>query len=327
VTQSLVSIIIPTYNRAHLIGETLDSVLAQTYQNWECIVVDDGSSDNTDIIIKRYIDKDSRFQYCQRPKNLPKGGNAARNYGFELSKGDYIQWFDDDDVMLPGYLLKRIQLFDEAIDVVICTGYKVNNQLEQKEIVPIAKTTNLFKDYALRKVRVLTPSVLFKRQFLLDKDLFLTDRVRGQETELFLRLFYMIQPTQYHIIGEPLFLYRQHESTKSTKGKRYHFEFIEGQTKAFLATLEKGFALKDKELVLFYYKLLLNYYRTGFKKRHFSNCKLILEGILKLLTLRQMRLRFEMSIIFNFFKLIYQPLPKRLHNYFLNHSSLRDLFS
>ena len=59
----LISIIIPTYNRAHIIGETLDSIIAQTYTNWECIVVDDGSSDNTAEVMAKYIVKDSRFRY------------------------------------------------------------------------------------------------------------------------------------------------------------------------------------------------------------------------------------------------------------------------
>ena len=100
--QPLVSIIIPTFNRAHLIGETLDSVLAQTYQNWECLVVDDGSNDSTPRILEKYSQLDERFRYLERPDYLPKGGNAARNYGFEHSKGDYVQWFDDDDIMHVG---------------------------------------------------------------------------------------------------------------------------------------------------------------------------------------------------------------------------------
>lgn len=81
----LVSIIIPTFNRAHLIGETLDSVLAQTYPNWECIVVDDGSTDNTDEVMAEYMARDARFQYHHRPEDRLPGGNAARNYGVEFS--------------------------------------------------------------------------------------------------------------------------------------------------------------------------------------------------------------------------------------------------
>ncbi|OXA81459.1 glycosyltransferase family 2 protein [Flavobacterium frigidimaris] len=104
----LVSIIIPTYNRANLITETLNSILMQSYENWECIVVDDGSTDNTKFIVDYYKEKDSRFQYHIRPKNRMGGGNAARNYGFELSKGEFIQWFDDDDLMDKNKIKKKL---------------------------------------------------------------------------------------------------------------------------------------------------------------------------------------------------------------------------
>lgn len=96
---SLVSIIIPTYNRAHLLGETLNSVMAQTYRNWECIVVDDGSTDHTNELLEFYNKKDSRIQYHHRPKSYPKGANPFRNYGFKLSHGEYVQWFDSDDII------------------------------------------------------------------------------------------------------------------------------------------------------------------------------------------------------------------------------------
>ena len=71
-SNSLVSIIIPTYNRAHLIGETLESVKAQTYSNWECIIIDDHSSDDTETIISHYTKSDLRFKYHKRPKKSAK---------------------------------------------------------------------------------------------------------------------------------------------------------------------------------------------------------------------------------------------------------------
>jgi len=108
VSQPLVSIIIPTYNRAHLIGETLDSVLAQTYANWECIVVDDGSSDNTDEVLKTYCNKDARFKYVHRPDTHKPGGNGARNYGFEVSKGEYLIFLDSDDLLEKECLSTRV---------------------------------------------------------------------------------------------------------------------------------------------------------------------------------------------------------------------------
>lgn len=105
-----VSIIIPTYNRAHLIGETLESILAQTYENWECIIVDDGSTDNTDEVVQPFLKKDERFQYHKRPVDRKKGANACRNYGFEICKGEYVNWFDSDDLMMSRKL--EIQVFN-----------------------------------------------------------------------------------------------------------------------------------------------------------------------------------------------------------------------
>lgn len=119
--QPLVSIIIPTYNRAHLIGETLDSVLAQSYTHWECIVVDDGSTDNTPEVLVAYCAKDTRFQYHKRPLEKPKGANACRNYGFELSKGEYILFLDSDDILKKSCIENRVFLFNKnkTLDFVI----------------------------------------------------------------------------------------------------------------------------------------------------------------------------------------------------------------
>ena len=132
--QPLVSIIIPTFNRAHLIGETLKSVLSQTYFNWECIVVDDGSTDNTAEILANYCKKDTRFQYQLRPENIPKGANACRNYGFEWSKGDFIQWIDSDDLMLPNKLEVQVSLIKEDSSALITSTW--GRFVNSKELVP-----------------------------------------------------------------------------------------------------------------------------------------------------------------------------------------------
>ncbi|WP_167330294.1 glycosyltransferase family 2 protein [Flavobacterium denitrificans] len=104
----LISIIIPTYNRASILNQTLDSVLSQTYSNWECIVVDDGSSDDTEELLAQYCAKDSRFKYFKRPLETPKGGNVCRNLGFELSKGAFVKWLDSDDLLSADLLLSQI---------------------------------------------------------------------------------------------------------------------------------------------------------------------------------------------------------------------------
>lgn len=106
----LISIIIPTYNRAHLIGETLDSVIAQTYENWECIVVDDGSSDYTTELMEYYCEKDDRIQFYQRPIYKEKGANACRNSGLTLCQGDFIMFLDSDDVLVVTCLISRLEV-------------------------------------------------------------------------------------------------------------------------------------------------------------------------------------------------------------------------
>ena len=124
--EPLVSIIIPTYNRAHLIGETLDSIIAQTYTNWECIVVDDGSSDDTVEVLDTYCIKDSRIKYYQRPDEYLPGGNGARNYGFKLSNGEYVNWFDSDDIMATDFLSEKVKIFIQNSDYILFVTLKNN---------------------------------------------------------------------------------------------------------------------------------------------------------------------------------------------------------
>ncbi|WP_339660434.1 glycosyltransferase family 2 protein [Croceibacter atlanticus] len=139
-----VSIIIPTYNRAHLIEKTLDCVIAQTYTNWECIIVDDGSTDNTAQVLKKYTQEDKRFQYHHRPKDLTKGANACRNYGFELSVGQYINWLDSDDIMAPNKIEIQIELIKGSnFNLATCKWGFFND--EQSNIYLNLKSYNTFE--------------------------------------------------------------------------------------------------------------------------------------------------------------------------------------
>ncbi|WP_417875147.1 glycosyltransferase family 2 protein [Xanthomarina gelatinilytica] len=253
----LVSIIIPTYNRAHLISETLDSVLAQTYQNWECIVVDDGSTDATEALLHGYMEKDKRFQYHKRPDSHLPGGNGARNYGFEVSSGEFIQWFDDDDVMLPGFIIKRLALFNECCDLVICSAKIVDNSLTELSTVKLTLNSILFKDYVLKKIKIVTNNVLFKKEFLKDKYLFLEHLLRSQEAEFFSRLFFQLPESKYTIINRPLFLYRQHENTKTSVDKTYHSKFKEAHFLVHSSNLTRGILLKDADVITACYKNLI----------------------------------------------------------------------
>lgn len=108
----LVSIIIPAYNREQLIGETLNSVLAQTYTNWECIVVDDGSVDNTEDVVTSYTKKDERFKFYHRPISNKKGASSCRNYGLSIAKGELIQFLDSDDLLAKNKFEAQIKCYE-----------------------------------------------------------------------------------------------------------------------------------------------------------------------------------------------------------------------
>ncbi|MDP5200687.1 glycosyltransferase [Flavobacterium sp. DG2-3] len=282
-SKELVSIIIPTFNRAHLIGETLNSVLAQTHQNWECIIVDDGSTDNTIEVINKYVKKDSRFQLHHRPLDRLSGGNAARNYGFELSKGEFINWFDDDDIMINNFLDRKVELFSEEIDLVICSGTYTDQNLKVLQNINLEINTYLFKDYVLWRLQILTPSILFRRTFLNNKELFNLNIARGQETELFSRLFFDISPNNYKIIDIPLFLYRQHGETKSEKNNQYVKTYKKSQSYIALENFKRSIALHDNDLIQYFYKAIVEYFFRALENNHAENANYILKEFIPLL--------------------------------------------
>ncbi|MGB3342520.1 MAG: glycosyltransferase family 2 protein [Aequorivita sp.] len=296
----LVSIIIPTFNRAHLIGETLDSVLAQTYQNWECIVVDDGSTDNTDEVMAEYMAKDARFQYHHRPEDRLPGGNAARNYGFEVSSGQFVQWFDDDDIMLARYLKQKISIFTPEAQFIICSGTYVSENLERLEDIEYQESIDLFKDYILWNLKVFTPSVLFRKSFLENKELFNLSIQRGQETEFFSRVFFEVSAEEYGIINEPLFLYRQHVNTKSIRNKTYKETYALSKGYINIENLKRGLLINDVEIIRLYYIRLINLLFKSIYRKDNKTSMFILGKLSQILKKRRFQLYVELTLIGNY---------------------------
>ena len=113
-----VSIIIPTYNRADVLSLSVQSVLQQTYADFELLIVDDGSSDNTDIVVESW--HDDRIRYLKLPEN--KGVAAARNEGIRQAKYDYIAFQDSDDCWMPDKLEKQMDFFmqNPEADLLYC---------------------------------------------------------------------------------------------------------------------------------------------------------------------------------------------------------------
>lgn len=99
-----VTIIMATYNRAHLIGESIEAIMNQSYKDWECLIIDDGSTDETKNILQPFLERDKRFKYYNRGMSHKKGLPGCRNRGLELAKGEYVIFFDDDDIPHPDCL-------------------------------------------------------------------------------------------------------------------------------------------------------------------------------------------------------------------------------
>jgi glycosyltransferase involved in cell wall biosynthesis len=113
----MISVIIPTYNYARYLMETLLSVSNQSYANWECIIIDDGSTDNTREVVDNFIKADVRFKYIYQQN---KGVSSARNVGIKASTGDFIQFLDGDDLLQPDKLNNQLNyLIDySSVDIV-----------------------------------------------------------------------------------------------------------------------------------------------------------------------------------------------------------------
>lgn len=194
----LVSIIIPTFNRAELIVETLESVFIQTYKNWECIIVDDHSTDNTSEIVNHFVEKDNRFQFYYRPKNRLKGANACRNYAFENSKGDYVIFLDSDDILADFCLEERIAKIneDKEIDVLIRDASLLIDG--QKQFVTINKepksytVENYLRMFLRYEVPWQTSSAFYKRK-LIERCRFDENLKRFQDVSLNVKILSKIE--------------------------------------------------------------------------------------------------------------------------------------
>lgn len=133
----IVSIIVPCYNQAQYLNEALQSVLDQTYENWECIIVNDGSPDNTEEVAQKWIDKDNRFIYLFKENG---GLSSARNAGIVMANGGFILPLDADDKIAPNYIELAVFSFqeDDSIKLVYCKAEKFGNEMGIWDLPPFS---------------------------------------------------------------------------------------------------------------------------------------------------------------------------------------------
>lgn len=214
--QPLVSIIIPTYKRSNTILSTIQSVLSQTYQNIEIIVVDDNGKGTmfqceTQKLLAKLIE-DKKITYVLHETN--KNGSAARNTGLKISKGEYINFLDDDDILMPTKIEEQVRCLqntDSKVGATYCNSRIIHYQsLTHKLIEKLSDVSdegNLCKEYILGLCKFNTSMIMFKRTAIEQINGFDESFIRHQDYELMIRFF-----RHYNIVCtslQPLAIYDQ----------------------------------------------------------------------------------------------------------------------
>lgn len=215
-SQELVSIISPVYNGEKYIGNFLDSVLGQTYTDIELILIDDGSTDNTQEVVGNYIDKFNarqyKLEYIRQHEN--KGQAAAINVGLKVFSGTYMMWMDSDDILFPEAIEKKVGFLknNPDIDFVLNKGEVVNYSDIDKPIGILERKhteddDRLFEDLLSERNVVFCPGTIMVRRDSIIKalpDLNIYESREGQNWQLMLPLAYTCK---HGYLDEVLFKY------------------------------------------------------------------------------------------------------------------------
>ncbi|WP_026727809.1 glycosyltransferase family 2 protein [Flavobacterium denitrificans] len=213
----LVTILLATFNRSNLIAETLNSIVSQTYSNWECIVIDDNSTDSTEEIVCEYIKNDNRFSYYKKTEKYKKGLSGTRNHGLDIAisrNAEFIQFFDDDDLMCPNNIEAKILSLAPKSDLnfTISKFEKFDHDDRSNVSRPIFKLSHSHMGDAILvgdlkvNIQCILWRAIYIKKFRFDEHL-----LYAEEWELLTRIGYL-NPT-YDIVDEYLFKYRKHKKS------------------------------------------------------------------------------------------------------------------
>lgn len=202
-----VSVIIPTFNRAHFLADAIDSVLAQSYRDFEVIVVDDGSTDDTVTLLERY---NGRVHYVMQ-RHLER--SAARNTGIALANGELLAFLDSDDMWLPEKLAQQVEMLAARPQIgVVHAAYTRIDAAGRVVPWPIGRerpgaSGRIYERMLTMRCSVLMSSTLLRRELLLPGEGFRPELTTAEDAELLLRL---AQRTEFGYLSTPLVLYRLH---------------------------------------------------------------------------------------------------------------------
>ena len=235
----LVSVIIPIFNSSATVGACLHSILLQTWQDWECILVDDGSNDGSGEICDCFVATDSRFIVIHQ---VNKGVSAARNKGIEVARGSYVAFIDSDDFVSPDYLIKLLEQMDTAgADLAVC-GMTIRTRDGQSltQVPPEGSFSlgprSTARFLALEKANLLfSPFLKLYRRELIEKNRIRFDESRAYGEDLDFNLQYLACTDVIAVVSETLYTYQRAFSKLSTRFRPDMFVKDYGQWKCLMA--------------------------------------------------------------------------------------------
>lgn len=204
ITNPFVSVIMPVYNGEMYIAEAIDSVINQIHKNWELLIINDGSTDKTEIIISTFLDQ--RILYLKQEN---KGVSSARNIGLTKMKGDYFCFLDSDDILPPNSISARLLIFKENLEISFADGYV---QYVNEKLKPLSKIyKSNFKGKPFNNLLKLDPNCLFGNTWMIKRDKFIKYNFDVNLTHAEDLFFYLSisENKIYSYTNELVLLYRQ----------------------------------------------------------------------------------------------------------------------
>lgn len=318
----LISVVLPTYNRAFSIQKSIESVLGQTYSKLELIIVDDCSSDETEKIIKTI--EDTRIRYIRNSEN--KGANYSRNKGIKIAKGEYIAFEDSDDIWHKDKLEKQLKMLKEnSADLVysyynyISDGIRRVYPVNKDSYSKIEKNEKIL-DILLRGNIITTATIFVRKESLLQIGLFDEDMPRLQEWELCIRL---AQKFKFICLEEPLTdVYFSMESITNRPEL-----LIEAKS----LIIRKHYQIMQKSdcLINFIYGLLDNIVTYSYDDEILNRYLLIFDNILKKQIIEKygIRLKDLHKRVYEMFReKIYSEISMKWLKFYSNEKNLDDFF-
>lgn len=248
--QPLVSVIMPVFNAGEFLAEAIESILGQTYKNFEFIIVDDKSTDNSRITIRQYQKKYPKLikAFFLR-KNINSAGNGAVNAVLPKAKGLYIARMDADDISHPLRLEKQVKFLDENKDIVLAGTQALvinrNGQIIGKKIFPL-RHEQIYKKYAVVHP-IIHPSCMIRRSALEDKNRLY--ELKGGVNDDYFTFFKLLQKGKFANLPEALLKYRVHGKNVSLRKLKEKYSVISQIRKIAVRSFGYKISFKDKIVV------------------------------------------------------------------------------